>query len=85
MRGGFSVKGALILAEKSAILVDGASMAADSPSIGTEHQNRLNTARAKRGRLLMVGRSFRTRNENLPEFFFEWRDVERQEASVTLT
>ena len=44
---GFSVKGALIQAEKSAVLVDGASMAADYSSIGTEHQNILKQQRLK--------------------------------------
>ena len=53
---GFGVKGALILAEKSGVLVKAASIAANSSSIGTELQDRL-----KQQRLKGIGRYLRDR------------------------
>ena len=82
---GFGVKGALILTEKSGVLVEAASIAANSSSIGTELQNRLKQQRLKGiGTFVIVRRSSRTRYQELLDLLFEWRDVERQEASVEL-
>lgn len=77
------MKGILILAAKSGILVDGASIAANSSSIGTKPQNRLKQQRVQKiGEMVMVSRSFRAQYQELPELLLEWRDVERQEASA---
>ena len=77
------MKGALILAEKSSVLVHRTSIAANSSRIGTEQEIRLKQQRVKKiGNFVMVSRSFRTQYQELPELLLQWRDVERQEASV---
>ena len=65
----FGVKRVLTLAEKSGVLVDGASIAANSPSIDTEQQNKLKQQRLKEiGTFMMFRRSLRTHYRDILNF-----------------